>query len=182
MGPKRSIVKLADADIHTVELTSPVLVEGEVVTRFSKAKFPLVQVEEVTFEMDGGEISFLCTEEYANFVASAEEQVATIISEKSVEWFGKVITCDQCEKMLRSALDGNKNPKHHASGDTLKVFDHEEKPVEHAPHSGVAVPILRIEGVVFHEKHCELLWSAVQMKLAEDVSQDDVDPDGWVGN
>ena len=191
MAPKRQIVRQADANVHELDMSLPVVVEGEVVSRFSKVKFPLIQFEEVTFEVTENEISFLCTESYADFVASVEEQVATTISEKSVTWFGKSITCDQCEKMLRSSLDGHKNPKHTVSCEKMRVFDHLQSPCD-LVQSGCSVPILRIEGVVFYEKHCELLWSAVQMKLSEDLTlenDDDEDNDGddcysneWVGN
>lgn len=188
MAPKRQIVRQADADVHALDMSSPIEVEGDVVSRFSKVKFPLIQLEEVTFEVSESEISFLCSESYANFVASIEEQVATTIAEKSVAWFGKSITCDQCEKMLRSSLDGHKNPKHTVSCDKLRVFDHLQNPCE-LTSSGCSVPILRIEGVLFYEKHCELLWSAIQMKLSEDLpltnddDDDDADdPSEWVGN
>jgi hypothetical protein len=188
MAPKRQIVRQADADVHALDMSSPVEIEGEVVSRFSKVIFPLVQLEEVTFEvLSDSEISFLCSDSHANFVASVEEQVATTIAEKSVAWFGKSITCDQCEKMLRSSLDGHKNPKHTVSCEKLRVFDHLQNPCE-LTSSGCSVPILRIEGVLFYEKHCELLWSAVQMKLSEDLplpneeEEEEDDPSEWVGN
>lgn len=182
MAPKRNIVKQEDADVSALDMASPVEITGEVNSRFAKVKFPLVQIEEAPFELND-EISFVCSEPYANFVALVEEHVASIISEKSVQWFGKLITCDQCEKMLRSSLDGNMNPKHHVSCEKIKVFDHLENPCE-IINSGCGVAVLRIEGVLFHEKHCELLWSAVQMKLSEDVTFKDDDDDEsseWIG-
>lgn len=178
-GRTRTVVKQLDVDLHMLEMSTPSEKHTEdVAIRNSTITFPLIQVDEMPFVLEGEEISLICTDEYANFVASVEEHVAGIVAEKSLTWFGKVITFDQCEKMLRSGLDGHTNPKHSIPCANMRVFDHETKPCE-CTSTGCAVLIIRIEGLTFYEKECELNWSVFQLKLSDDSQSDS--STNWIG-
>ena len=155
------------------ELKASVPVEMADRTRFSQITCPLVQTPALPlcFDSEKGNLTLLCTDEYADFLQLVDDMVIDLLSQNSDAWFGKHIRTTEVESMLKPSIKGHRCPKQFMQVDGAKCFDAElnecELPVEQ--FSGVV--IFKIRGIAIDEKKCEVTYKVLQIKKHEDPAE-----------
>lgn len=137
-------------------------------SRFSTCRGPYVQTGELLVTMNDGNATLLCSEAYADVVAQLEEHAIDSLATNSAKWFGKDLTHEEVEHLMKSSIKGHRVPKHVLPSKNVRCYDHSLQLVETAPTApSHCVCIVQIEGIKLDEKRAELCFKLQQMKYAE---------------